>query len=213
MKALAVIPARGGSKRVPRKNLRKLCDKPLIQWTIEAAQASGVPFVVSTEDYEIGKFSADLGAYVIRRPEDLASDTTSTGEVLAHALEYLLPDKQYDAVICLHPTSPIRDPAHIVQARDMLLSPSGRGVMSVREIRRKTHNTVYKDAYGTLVPVCDSPVYVLNASIYGVLRDYLLLQKNHVSAYPLPLIMDDAHSVDIDTEADFAVAEAYMRMR
>jgi CMP-N,N'-diacetyllegionaminic acid synthase len=89
-KVLGVIPARGGSKRVKKKNLRHLCGKPLIQWTIEAAQQakSLTNWAVSTEDYEIGQVSVNLGAYVVSRPEELADDLASSDSVALHVLDW-----------------------------------------------------------------------------------------------------------------------------
>lgn len=209
MKALAVIPARGGSKRVPGKNLRLLRGKPLIAWTIEAAQVSGVPFVVSTEDEEITAVAVGHGAQVLPRPAALAGDDTPTGAVLAHAVEQANGD--YDAVICLHPTSPIRDPEHIRLAVKLLGQSDLNYLASVREIRRKTHANVGIMDGPDLRPLTyERPVFVLNASIYGIKREELLRSKSHVGYPAIPLIMDERHSVDIDTEEDFAVAEALL---
>jgi CMP-N,N'-diacetyllegionaminic acid synthase len=207
---LGVIPARGGSKRVPRKNLRLLCGKPLIEWTINAAKASKLTkWVVSTEDYEIGRVAADLGSHVIRRPDVLAQDETSSGDVLAHALEWC-GSEDFGLAICLHPTSPIRDPEHINQAIDLLQTFDS--VASVREIPRKAHPNVKVMVDGALCTLTDSPVYVLNASIYGMSRERLLRTRSHAADVSAPIVMDDAHSVDIDEEQDFAIAEAYMRL-
>lgn len=208
MRVLGVIPARGGSKRVPRKNLRLLCGKPLIWWTIDAALKSDLTdFVVSTEDYEIGRVAADMGAYVIRRPDELAQDDTTTGAVLVHALEYM---GDFDAVVCLHPTSPIRDPEHINKAIDLL--PLGLPVTSVREIRQKTHYTVKQMVNGKLLSM-PGTYYVLNASIYAMEREQLLKSRSHTADVSSAIIMDEAHSVDIDTEDDFSVAEAYLELK
>jgi CMP-N-acetylneuraminic acid synthetase len=106
VKILGVIPARGGSKAIPRKNILPLLGKPLIIWTIEAAHASNLidEFVVSTEDLEIAEVARGAGATVLDRPEGLATDTATTVSVLQHALQEI----PADVVVLLQPTSPIR---------------------------------------------------------------------------------------------------------
>jgi len=105
-KVLAVIPARGGSKRVQRKNIKLFRMKPLIQWTIEAAQDSGYldQIIVSTEDAEIGSIAADLGCPVLARPLHLATDDAKSEDVVRHALSVF----PADIVVLLQPTSPLR---------------------------------------------------------------------------------------------------------
>ena len=103
---LGVVPARGGSKRIPRKNLSMLAGKPLLQWTLEAAHASSrlERVVVSTEDAEIAAFATAHGTEVLYRPPELATDGSTTAAVLQHAVQALDPD----VVVLLQPTSPIR---------------------------------------------------------------------------------------------------------
>jgi len=104
---LAIIPARGGSKGIPRKNIKLIAGKPLIAWTIEAAKASKLlsRFVVSTDDAEIAEISSKYGAEVIDRPAKLAADNTITADVLKHVLSIV----PADIVVVLQPSSPIRD--------------------------------------------------------------------------------------------------------
>jgi CMP-N,N'-diacetyllegionaminic acid synthase len=181
-KVLGIIPARGNSKRVPRKNLRNLCGKPLIQWTIEAANATDslTECVVSTEDYEIGQVAAALGCYVVRRPDDLAGDKVTSEAVVRHALEWMGSD--YDIVVLLHPTSPVRDPEHIDQAVSALWAGTAPSIASVEYAKRS---------------------YRHNASIYAakVPFDHLYCDRT------VPFLMDKAHSIDIDDEIDFKIAE------
>ena len=107
MTILGVIPARGGSKGIPRKNIKMIAEKPLIQWTIESAKSSELisRFVVSTEDAEIAKVSKECGAEVIDRPLAFAADETSTVSVLQHAMSVI----EADVVVILQPTSPERN--------------------------------------------------------------------------------------------------------
>lgn len=108
---LGIIPARGGSKGVPRKNIRLISGKPLIAWTIEAAKKSKLldRFIVSTEDNEIADIAREYGAEVLKRPAELATDEVSTMSVLQHALAQI----KCDTVVLLQATSPIRKPALI----------------------------------------------------------------------------------------------------
>jgi pseudaminic acid cytidylyltransferase len=114
---LAIIPARGGSKRIPRKNIRDFCGKPMIAWSIEAAQESGLfeHIIVSTDDSEIADVARFYGAEVpFMRPAELADDHTGTTEVIAHATQWML-ERQWpvQTVCCLYATAPF------VQAEDI----------------------------------------------------------------------------------------------
>ena len=216
MRALGVIPARGNSKRVPRKNLRQLCGRPLIQYTIEAASAATklTTFVVSTEDYEIGHVAANLGAYVVRRPDDLSGDDVTTGAVLKHALEYMETEAapSYDMVVCLHPTSPIRKDGDIDLAIELLWHSSLNSLASVCPLPIKTHPNIGTLVGGSFIG-SSWPHYILNASIYAVRRDWLMVHGKHVAdggTSVLPLIMDRRHSLDIDDEIDLKVAELFL---
>ncbi len=186
VRTLGVIPARGGSKRIPRKNLRILAGKPLIQWTIEAAQKATklTDWAVSTEDREIGAVAADLGAYVIRRPDDLAGDLVTSDAVVRHALEWM-GSHNYDLVVLLHPTSPIRDWQHIDQAVSTLWASSAPSLASVEYAKRS---------------------YRHNASIYAAKVPFATLYCDRT----IPFLMDRRHSVDIDNETDFKIAELFL---
>lgn len=189
MKVLGVIPARGGSKRVPRKNLRPLGGKPLIAWTLDAArQAKSLNYwAVSTEDREIADIASALGAFVIKRPEELATDDATTGDVLLHALEWLEPST-YDMVVCLHPTSPIRDAKHIDQAVAILGASTAPSLASV---------------------VYDKRSYRHNASIYATKVPFRALYGSNT----IPFLMDKRHSLDIDEEIDLKIAELFLQER
>lgn len=209
MRALGVIPARGGSKRVPRKNCRLLRGCPLIGYTIRAAQAASqlTDWVVSTEDREIASLAQSYGARVLDRPPELAEDDTTTGAVARHALDWMEDDGRYDMVVILHPTSPIRDPKHIDQAIVRLWeSKSYSYLASVCELPRKAHNNVFDSG---LRPV-EGPTYMLNASIYAVMRDALVKHNKHTDWPFVPFWMDRYHSLDIDEEMDLKLGELYL---
>src|SRR3989338_7151887 len=121
MRILGIIPARGGSKSVPRKNIKELGGKPLIGWTIDAAKASGVldRIILTTDDNEIAGVGKQSGVEVpFMRPKELAEDKTPTLPVLQHAVEWLKEHERYypDAVMLLQPTAPFRQAEHIEDA-------------------------------------------------------------------------------------------------
>jgi CMP-N,N'-diacetyllegionaminic acid synthase len=163
-----------------------LCGKPLIQWTIEAAQKATklTDWVVSTEDQEIGAVAADLGAFVIRRPDDLAGDLVTSDAVVRHALEWMGSDN-YDLVVLLHPTSPVRDGKHIDEAVSALWTSTAPSLASVEYAKRS---------------------YRHNASIYAAKVPFSTLYNDHT----IPFLMDRRHSVDIDDEIDFKIAELFL---
>lgn len=107
LKIIGIIPARGGSKGIPRKNIKEICGKPLIAWTIEAAKESKLmdKFIVSTEDEEIAEVAKKYGAEVLERPAELATDEASTLVVLEDVVKKI----DADIVVVLQPTSPVRD--------------------------------------------------------------------------------------------------------
>jgi CMP-N,N'-diacetyllegionaminic acid synthase len=205
---LGVIPARGGSKRVPRKNLRILNGQPLIGYTIDCASKADrlTTFVVSTDDEEIRDYSLERGCYVIRRPDELATDDATTGAVLKHALEWMETDAEpFDMVVCLHPTSPIREPKDIDTAVDWLHATRVYDCLaSCCPLPRKSHANVFAghQMYGD--------AYILNASIYAIKRNWLMKTGKHVSLDPMLLPMDRRHSLDIDEEIDFQIAELFL---
>ncbi len=209
VRALGVIPAKGSSKRVPKKNLRDLGGKPLIAWTIKAAQAAErlTTFVVSTECQNVAELANKCGAYVVKRPEVLSEDHTSSGRVIKHALEWM-GHNDYDIVVCLHPTSPIRDPKHIDLAIDKLSRSSLDTLVSVCQLPRKPHWNVFNCAHYGI----QGPTYVANASIYAMKRKWLEMHDDPplTARMPVLLEMDWRHSVDINEEADFALAEALL---
>ena len=215
---ISIIPARGGSKSLPRKNIKKLLGKPLIAYTIEAAKKAkklGRIFV-STEDKEIAKVAKKYGAEVIDRPIELAADDTPTYKVLQHAVRKI---GNVETVVTLQPTSPIRDPKDIDRAIEML--KDNDSVASVCEIDYHPYWTK-KIESGLLVPFVasdkeyyrrqDMPkAYRLNGAIY-VTKSNVIMEKNSIFGEKvIPLVMDEMHSIDIDTELDFLAAEAALK--
>ena len=229
MRLLAVIPARGGSKGVPRKNIRPLAGRPLIAYSIAAArEASRVDrVVVSTDDAEIAAVARGLGAEVVERPPELAGDAAPTLPVLGHAVAVLEAADGYrpEAVLTLQPTSPLRTARHIDEAAALFAAdPLADSLVSCVAVPHIFHprSVMRRDEAGYLVPYLPSPqptrrqdkepVFARNgAALYitrtGRLSEYVF--GGRLIAY----LMDEASSLDIDTEADFARAEAALKER
>ena len=219
---LAVIPARGGSKRMPRKNILPLDGYPVIAYTIKAAQSARrlTHWLVSTDDEEIAAVARDYGAPVpFLRPAALAGDTDRNSAVMRHALEWM-EEKHglaYDMVMLLQPTSPIRKSAHIDEAVELLWASPLATLASVKGPIYKRDPYIKAVRNGVLEPYNPAetealwePCYTYNASIYAMKRDFFLREQRFVSQRSVPLIMDRYHSADIDEEIDLVIAEIYL---
>lgn len=222
-RVLGVIPARGGSKRLPRKNIRILCGHPLIAYTIKAAQQahSLTDYLVSSEDEEIIKIAQSYGAPTpFKRPDALAGDEVRNIEIVRHALSFMekKEGRAYDIVVLLQPTCPIRDPQHIDNSIRLLWASALETAVSVKGPFKKRDPILKKIKDGVLEAYCyhsesqsADAFYLYNASIYAAKRDYFVRENKLISSKQVPIVMDQAHSVDIDTEADFIIAEAFLK--
>jgi len=222
---LAIIPARGGSKRLPQKNILPLHGKPLIAWTIEAGLNSQYidRVVVSTDCEDIAKVARDFGADVpFIRPSAIATDAASTDSVILHFLSTLSVDTNPDIVVILQPTSPLRTEQDIDQALRLLIDKQCEGVVSVCECEHSPFwsNTlpadknmgafINKDIKGKRsqdLPSC----YRLNGAVYAFTSDSII-DKQGISytEYVFSFIMPGSRSVDIDHELDFRLAEVIL---
>ena len=215
MRVLGLIPARGGSKSIPRKNLVDLGGVPLIQWTIQAALGSNLErVVVSTDDDEIAEISKSLGAEVpFKRPAELSSDQTLSIDVVLHALDVL--EEDFDAVMMLQPTSPFRTSIDIEGAIKIIDGASS--VISVVPVEG-THPARMKFVEdGVLIdpPFAESienmprqelrPMYIRNGAIY-LTRISDLRHRTFKGALSRALIMPKERSINIDTGFDLALA-------
>lgn len=224
---LAIIPARGGSKSVVRKNVRLLCGKPLIAYTIEAALSSKLinRVVVSTEDEEIAKVSKKYGAEVISRPTELAQDNTPSLPVYQHAIRHLekMEDYRPEIIVTLQPTSPLRTVADIDTAIHMFLEKGCDSVVSVCEAEHPL-GWMYTLKRDRLKPIVkgdekvtrrqDAPkVYRLNGAVYVTSREIIMKENRVLRRDKRAHIMPLERSIDIDTELDFKLAELLMRER
>jgi N-acylneuraminate cytidylyltransferase len=219
MKPLIVIPARGGSKGVPRKNIKLLEGKPLIEYTLDAAKKvfSEDLICVSTEDQEIKKIVESLGFSVpFLRPKHLALDTSGTYEVLLHAVEfYKNQGYNADTLILLQATSPFRNSKHIEEALS-LFDFSCDMVVSVKETKSNPYYTLreenqngwlVKSKEGVFTRRQDCPkVFELNGAIYIIniksLMNSPLNKFKKVRKYE----MDELSSIDIDSPLDWEFA-------
>lgn len=225
MKFLAIIPARGGSKGVPRKNIRSVADKPLVAYTIEAARAAPrvARVIVSTEDEEIAGISRQLGAEVpFLRPAELATDETPTLPVLQHVVNRLRETEGYvpDAVVTLQPTSPLRTSTHIEEAIELFIGdPDADSLVSCVHMPHIYHpsSVMHVNAKGYLEPYLARPqptrrqakeriVARNGAAIYITRSDKLgeYIFGGNLLAY----FMNESDSLDVDDETDLRRAEA-----
>jgi CMP-N,N'-diacetyllegionaminic acid synthase len=223
MRVLGVVPARGGSKGVPRKNIRMLDGRPLVVHTIDAALASSLltTLIVSTDDPEIADISVRAGAQVpFVRPTELATDLAGAIPVLQHALRSVEASgaAPFDAVMMLQPTTPFRTADDIDAAIETLRRSGADSVISVADVGGY-HPARMKYLEGDRLvdmPVCEAyenqprqelrPVYIRNGAIYLTRRE-VLLRGSLKGEDSRALIMPDERSVNIDTMGDFRYAE------
>lgn len=226
---LAVIPARSGSKRLPRKNLLLLAGKPLIVWTIETALASQYidRVCVSTDAPDIAQVSRDAGAEApFLRPDYLSSDEASTIEVVLHAIKhYEESGEAFDYIALLQPTSPLRSVHDIDGCIEMCDSRRADSVTSVCQADHPPLwcNTLPEDLSMAdfLRPEAkgkrsqDLPAfYRLNGAVYIARIETLQAQRAMIAeTNGYAWIMDAKNSVDIDTDLDFLIAEAILKAR
>lgn len=224
---IAIIPARGGSKRLPGKNTKLLGGKPLIEWTLDAARNSGVIdlIVVTSDDEEVLAIARRNQAVAIHRPAVLASDTATTVDTVLHALQCLT-DRgfTYERIMVLQPTSPLRRPEHIRGAVERMSDTNAASIISVCETDHSPllSNTLPSDgSLDNFIPAeargrrsQDLPTYYrLNGAIYFVKRAALLKYRAFDPPGSFALIMEISASVDIDSITDLNVAESFLAYR
>ncbi len=223
---IALIPARGGSKGIPRKNITLVAGKPLIVWTIEAAQKSRLitRVVVSTDDEEIADISLKAGAEVpFLRPSSLAEDTTPAIPVIIHALDWLAAKDDYhpEYLALLQPTSPLRISNDIDNAILLALKKKADSVIGVTEAESHPYWTRKIHSDGRLAEFIHMPeeisrrqdlplAYVINGAIYIVQTGLLLEKKTLYTENSFAYTMPRERSMDIDTPFDLLLADLYM---
>lgn len=223
---IAIIPARGGSKGVPKKNVKELNGKPLIAYTIQAAKESGIfeKIIISTDDQEIADVAIRYGAGVpFLRPDILSGDAVASDDVIRHALAFFKDrGNDYSEVCKLQPTSPLRTWRHIQEAYDLFKSRDADFVVSVCECE---HSPLWTDTItedlsmdnfmkGIDKAACrqDLPTYYrLNGAIYMAKTQSFLTNKSFIGKGCLAYIMNQDDSVDIDNPIDFKLAELLIK--
>lgn len=225
---LIIIPARGGSKGIPRKNIKPLNGKPLIYYAIDTARAitADENICVSTDDMEIKSVVEAYGLKVpFLRPDELATDTAGTYEVLLHALDfYKRQGKHYDIVLLLQVTSPFRKAEQVKEALELFRQTNDKDAMvvSVKECPSNPYYDIFEedqDGYlqiskgdGTIYRRQDAPkVYEYNGAIYII--DAHTLKHTHMHKIPhrVKYVMDAKSSFDLDTMQDWDMAEMMLK--
>lgn len=219
-KIVAIIPARGGSKGIPGKNIKPLGNKPMIAYTIEASLNSTYvdDVIVTTDSEEIAAIANAYGAETpFLRPAALAQDTSKSIDALVHARDWLVDHgRVYDAVAWLQPTSPLRRAQEIDGAIDTFYAHGKLAVASVAEVAVNPILTRRRDEYGVLHPLLptnstirrqDMPkYYYVNGAIY-INQFEALNSDTSLNDNPIGYVMSKDRSIDIDTIEDFRLVE------
>lgn len=228
MSLIAVIPARGGSKGVPHKNIREINGIPLMGYSIKAAEKTKLfdKIVVSTDSKEIGEVAVNLGAEVpFIRPSELSGDFASSDSVVAHAINFYKENGcEFDIVCKLQPTSPLRTSEHILEAYHLLKSKKADFVVSFCECEHSPlwcdvlqedgsidnfMKNIDKGAVRQELPT----YYRLNGAIYMGKTERFLENGSFIGKNGYAYIMSQSDSVDIDNELDFEIAQMLLRKR
>lgn len=224
-KTLFIIPARGGSKGIPYKNIKNFVGKPLIVYSIDLARkfVADKDICVSTDDQKIIDIVESYGLKVpFIRPKELATDTASTNDVLLHALMHYKNKENiyYERIVLLQPTSPLREEQHIREALDLY---SKEADMIVSVCRTDVSSVLCKDnEEGFIEPIFNKhqsrrqdiePFYVYNGAIYVINVKSLINKGIQSFEKKIKYVMPQEKSIDIDTSLDWTIAEIlYKRM-
>jgi len=223
---LGLIPARGNSKGLPRKNILPLLGKPLIAWTIEQALESRYldRVIVSTDDKEIAGISKEYGAEMpFMRPEKLATDEARGIDVVLHAMNWMdKNDNSYDLIMLLQPISPLRTSENIDRGIELLFFKKAQAVVSVCETEHHPYWSNILPENGCMKGFIKPEImnknrqelsvfHRLNGAIYLAYWDYLKGQKNFLGKETFAYIMPQERSIDIDNEVDFELTEILMK--
>lgn len=230
LSAVALIPARGGSKRIPRKNLQVVGGKPLLAWAVLAAKASGHVYhtLVSTDHEEIARTAKQYGAEVPwMRPAKLAADNSKSLDVVLHALEWAVKEYKPAPVygVLLEPTAPLREPCHIDEALALLAESGADSVVSVCQVPHVFHPeeilTVEKEVLRPYLSssTMDSrklrgeqrPAYILSGHVYAFKISSVLKNKSLYGKKCLPYVTPWENYLDVDTPEDLRVADLKLR--
>ena len=220
---LIVVPARGGSKGVPRKNLREVGGRPLIEWSIISGQESNYlkSVVVSTDDDEIAAVARRFEALVVKRPAELATDNSQTELTMAHTLDAIPDADTFSHIVLLQPTAPIRRVGLVDQAIEKMLSDGSDSLVGVIE----SSPFIWKGSTGDAIPqydVAQRPMrqsfskdelsYRETGNIYITTVDAFRNSGCRVSGKTSLFVLYMNEGLDIDTEFDIAQADTILRI-
>lgn len=225
IKILAIIPARGNSKRLTQKNIRPLNRRPLIAYTIDAAKNCPLisKVIVSTEDAKIAAIATDLGVRVQARPDFLSCDDVGNDQVIAYTLKKLAESAEYyEVLVLLQPTSPLRTAIDLTQCLEGYLQGDYNSAMSVCLTEHHPAKAVTIDSSNVLLPYVDvismeqrsqllPQVYRQNGAIYVVKTDLFLKTQRLYQPPCFAYVMDGERSVDIDTSLDLKLADLLVK--
>lgn len=218
-RVLGLIPARGGSKGVPGKNKRVVGGRPLIQFSIDVAQASGAltDIAVTTDDEEIAAIARRAGVTAIARPHDIAEDNSPVIDAIRHALAEL--GQVFDAIVLLQPTTPLRTAADLDAAVELYFNHGANPVCSVLRCEDSHPARMYTTENGALRPLMPEwattrrqelpPVYHRNGALY-VFGHAEVDSGNMITERMTPYVMPEERSINIDTELDFLLLQAML---
>ena len=224
MKIISIIPARGGSKGLPKKNILELAGKPLIAWTIESSLKSKYisKTIVSSDCDEILNISSKYGSEILKRPDELARDTTPTEPVVEHILQNIKDLGNYSYLVLLQPTSPLRDEKDIDEAISKLIQEKdATALISVKEIDNKILKAFKINNNGYLEGLSNNKypfmrrqdlpkVFMPNGAIYIISINEFLKTKRLFSDNAISYLMNEEKSLDIDTIDDFEKIKNYI---
>lgn len=220
-KFLAIIPARNGSKGLPGKNIVELCGKPLIAWSIDAALRSKYisKVIVSSDSDHILNIAVSYGSSVIKRPIELASDKSPTEPVIMHAILSLLElNENYEYIVLLQPTSPLRTTEDIDQAICMMRNKNANALISVYEPEHTPYKALKENSSGFIEGLIDNEtpfkrrqdlpkVYMPNGAIYIIKTDIFIGSGRLLTDHTIPFQMSMDKSLDIDNLEDLNKAK------
>jgi CMP-N,N'-diacetyllegionaminic acid synthase len=224
-KFIALIPARGGSKGVKRKNLRALAGKPLLQHTVDAAKSCRFisDIFLSSEDAEILAAGEGMGCRPVPRSAALAQDESTANDVVFDFFKQV-PLADDDVIVYLQPTSPLRTSAHLDDAITTMLAAEADGLVAVMELEKSPYKSFALDANGRLESLFGEKysnygrqqlprTYMPNGAIYIFRKRFFVERGGFPSNGSLSYVMSPADSVDIDTESDLELAARMMEQR
>lgn len=228
-KILCILQVRGGSKGVPKKNIREVNGKPLMNWTIESAKKSGVfeSIWVSSDSDEILEVGRKADVNTMKRPDELSGDEVLSVDSLYWAVEQIeeLKQNKYDYVVELPVVCPLRNETHIKETVEKLITTGADSVISVTQMtdkhpvrmKRITDDDLIED-FCSEYPEGDAgrrqdlePCYIRNGGIYSMKRDTLMNEKTRHGKVSRPYVMEDKYSVNIDNEMDLKLTEIMLK--